>query len=202
VPPFPCQSCGFANQDQRILDTHNKSIIVIVSFLITIAGWWAWQGLLNVIYSHDVTPYAVRNGFASVFGPDPSWWVTLVLVLAALITTECAYRSVKRTLVVMGLWKWGWKWLSGRTWKKAFGGWWRGNADTVWGGEGLERSVEEWGVEMWQEMEKDEGVREMLRRINAGDEAGDEQDGREEEVGDGKVVDSEGSSRTGGLFVS
>jgi phospholipid-translocating ATPase len=123
---------------------------------------------------------------------------------------ECAYRSVKRTLVIMGLGKWGFKWLSARTWRKAFGGWWRGRADTVWGGAGLERSVEEWGVEMWQEMERDPQVREMLRKLNAdADGEGEQQEEAEEEEGQhvevtlekGKMVGTE-AGQIGGLFVS
>lgn len=185
----------------------------MVSFWITVIGWWLWQFFLDAIYSTGVSPYAVRGGFLHVFGSDPAWWATLCLVLGALITMECAYRSVKRTLVIMGLGKWGSKWLSARTWRKAFGGWWRGRADTVWEGAGLERSVEEWGVEMWQEMERDPQVREMLRKLNAdadGDGEQREEDEEEEEGGQkaeatlekGKMADTESGRTTGGLFVS
>lgn len=120
------------------MDPHHKTIIIIASFVITISGWWAWQFFLSGAYStKDVTPYAVRNGFTSVFGPDLAWWLTLIIVVGTLATGELAYRAVKRTLVAMGIWNWG----SGRS----------------------KQNAEELSVEMWQEMEKDPAIKEMLK---------------------------------------
>jgi phospholipid-translocating ATPase len=121
-----------------ILDPHHKTIIILACFIITIAGWWAWQFFLSGAYSTKaVTPYAVRDGFTSVFGPDPAWWLTLIVVLGTLTTGELAYRAIKRTLVTMGLWNW-----DPRRSKP---------------------NAEEVGVEVWQEMEKDPAVKEMLK---------------------------------------
>lgn len=84
----------------------------------------------------DVTPYAVKHGFTSVFGKDLAWWLTLIAVLMALVTVEVAYRAVKRTIV------------------------------TTWRRNQLEKNAEEYSVETWQEMERDPAVREMLKVIS------------------------------------
>lgn len=113
----------------------------------------------------------MRGGFSTTFGRDLVWWVTLIVVLAVLVTAELSYRAVKRSVIVTGLWRWGWKWLSWTTWRKVF----RGGAGAVWSGEGVQGSAEEWGVEIWQEMEKDAGVRDMLRGIASGEGEGVEE---------------------------
>ena len=95
-----------------------------------------WQFFLSGAYSTgEVTPYAVKNGFTDVFGPDLAWWVTLILVVTALATAEVAYRAVKRNIAAMGVWK----------------------------GSRRSKNAEELDVEVWQEMEKDPAVREILR---------------------------------------
>jgi phospholipid-translocating ATPase len=153
----------------RILDTHNKTIIVLVSFVATVTAWWVWQGVLTSIYSKGVSPYAVRNGFSTTFGSDPVWWLALLVVLFLLASIELSYRAIKRGLMVSGLRKWGWKWMTWYTWKKAF----RAPAtEGVWAaagsssGGGLKASAEEWEVELWQELEQDANVKKMLGRMS------------------------------------
>ncbi|KAB5545865.1 hypothetical protein GE09DRAFT_1132712 [Coniochaeta sp. 2T2.1] len=120
-----------------IIDPHHKTIIILGSFLITVAGWWAWQFFLSGAYSTgEVSPYAVKHGFTSTFGPDWMWWLTLVVVLGALATGELAYRALQRSLRAMKIWK-----------KRA----------------AEERTAEELDVETWQEMEKYAEVGDMLR---------------------------------------
>lgn len=122
----------------RILDAHHKTIIILGSFAITTSGWWAWQLFLSGAYSTDApTPYAVKHGFISVFGPDPAWWLTLIVVLSTLAVAETAYRALQRTLLARGFWRWG--------------------------ARHSEQTAEELGVEVWQEMEKDPAVRAMLK---------------------------------------
>lgn len=84
-----------------------------------------------------MTPYAVKIGFTSVFGPDLAWWLTLIVVLGALAMGELAVRAVRRSLVVMGIWNWD-----------------PGHS---------RQNAEELGVEMWQELERDPAVKELLK---------------------------------------
>lgn len=123
---------------RSIIDPHHKTIIILVCFVITVAGWWAWQFFLSGAYSTKaVTPYAVRDGFTSVFGPDLAWWLTLVVVLGLLATGEIAYGALNRTLVDMG------SWHSESSARK--------------------QNAEEMDVELWQEMEKDPVIKQMLK---------------------------------------
>ncbi|KAK3935563.1 hypothetical protein QBC46DRAFT_397213 [Diplogelasinospora grovesii] len=153
------------NWKLMILDTHYKTGNVLLCFGITVSGWWAWQAFLAGIYSPGVWPYAVRGGFFGGFGQDPVWWLTLVAVFGLLVCIELAYRSIKRSLVVSGLWKWGWKWLSWSTWRKAFGP--SSSGLTWWSGDGTKTSsLEDWDVELWQTMEQDPAIKETLRKMS------------------------------------
>ncbi|KAH6632204.1 hypothetical protein F5144DRAFT_512375 [Chaetomium tenue] len=163
---------------ELILDTHYKNDIVIYSFIVTVAGWWVWQVFLAGAYAPGVWPYAVKNGFFSSFGPDPAWWVALFGALGVLSCLELAYKSVKRNLIVAGLWRRGWKWLTWSTWKAAFWSLSPG-AGARWPEEGINKgSLEEWDVELWQVMEQDPAIRDTLCRMS---KFGFEEEGKEEE---------------------
>ncbi|KAM7195758.1 hypothetical protein V8F20_007328 [Naviculisporaceae sp. PSN 640] len=167
------------NFKTMILGTHFKSAIVLASFVITVGGWYAWQAFLSGIYAPGVWPYAVRGGFFTQFGQDPVWWAALGGILGLLIAIELAYSSVKRNLIVLGLWKWGWKWMHWSTWKNAFGpsassgaaGWDDGGQQST--------SLEDWDVELWQVMENEPSIRATLRkmsRLGGVDEVDDEEE--------------------------
>ncbi|KAI1505286.1 P-type ATPase [Biscogniauxia marginata] len=143
-----------------IIETHHKTAIVMGAFGITVAGWWAWNAFLAGIYAPQPSPYSVRGGFTNTFGKDPIWWLTLIVVVLVLISVEYAYKAVKRNLVVAGLWKWP-------PWKS------RDNSD----------HLEEWNVEVWQELEKDPVMRERLRRAGTeGEDSDDDEGDRDDEV--------------------
>lgn len=135
-----------------VLETRYKTVIVGVALVITVGGWWAWNGFMGGVYGNNISPYDVKGGFGGTFGDDWNWWAGLVLALCILIVGEMVYGAAKRGL------------MGRRMWKR-----WRGEI-----GEGTE-------VGVWQEMERDEGVREVLRGM-AGEEAGVEVEG------DGEVV--------------
>lgn len=118
------------------------------------AGWWAWQAFLSGVYAPQPSPYPARNGFVSTFGTDPVWWVTLIVVVTVLISVEMAYKVMKRNLVVAGMWKW-----------------------PPWKPRSADDSLEEWGLEVWQELEQDPVMRERLRRaaMEEDEEEGDDE---------------------------
>jgi phospholipid-translocating ATPase len=116
--------------------------VVLICFFITVAGWWAWSAFLSGVYAPAPTPYAVRDGFRDTFGRDPVWWLTLVAVLAVFAVAEVAAKVVRRNLVVAGMWKWP-------PWKRRE----------------LSGRMEEWDVELWQEMEQDPSIRAQLARM-------------------------------------
>lgn len=79
-----------------------------------------------------------------------------------LFVLELGFKMAKRTLTIMGLWRWGrgwWKRL--RSWKKV--------RKEDW----MEGNLEDWDLGLWQEMERDPLVRKRLRDILQEEDSGD-----------------------------
>ncbi|KAK4508784.1 hypothetical protein PRZ48_002523 [Zasmidium cellare] len=87
-----------------MIETHYKTLIVGVSFFITVAGWFAWNGFMSAIYMNNLSPYDVKGGFSDTFGSDPAWWLTMLVAFVVLATAELVYLSVRRRLMREGLW--------------------------------------------------------------------------------------------------
>lgn len=97
-----------------------------------------------------------------------------------LFVLELGFKMAKRTLTIMGLWRWGrgwWKRL--RSWKKV--------RKEDW----MESNLEDWDLGLWQEMEKDPLVTKKLRAILQDEEGGDGAVGLDEGVEELVVVDEE-----------
>ncbi|KAK0372614.1 phospholipid-translocating P-type ATPase [Colletotrichum limetticola] len=129
-----------------ILETHHKSGVVIGCFLLTFSGWWAWQGFLSSIYTRAPSIYAVRDGFSKTFGRDWTWWLTLIVMVTLFILMETIFRTLQRSLILAGMWRWPWV---------------RKEDDVC---------ADEWRLELWQELEKDPIVRERLKRLTSDEE--------------------------------
>lgn len=147
--------------DNRIIETHYKSAIVLASFAVTVIGWMApWQSFLAGIYTEQPSPYDVRDGFFDTFGRDPGWWLSLIGVLVVLFIIEMGYKMARRMMLTSGLWRWSRDW-----WKR--GKWW-GKKRSDW----MENNLEDWDLGLWQGMEQDEEVKKKLRGILEAEEAG------------------------------
>ncbi|GKT83927.1 phospholipid-translocating P-type ATPase [Colletotrichum tofieldiae] len=148
-----------------ILETHYKSPIVMACFFITFSGWWAWNGFLSSIYTRSPSPYSVRDGFSNTFGADWTWWLTLIVMTTIFILMETIFRTLQRSLILAGLWRWPWA---------------RKEGDVC---------ADEWRLELWQELEKDPAVRQRLRKLARDEDEDVEEDKNvcEHEV-DGGVV--------------
>lgn len=146
----------------RVIETHYKSAIALSAFGVTFGGWWVWQVFLSGIYTAEQSPYDVRGGFITAFGRDPGWWLTLIGVLVLLFVLQMGFKMTKRTMVILGLWRWGKGW-----WKRVR----RSRKKPV---DWIEGNLEDWDLGLWQEMEKDRGVRERLRGILEAEERNDE----------------------------
>ncbi|TWU74553.1 hypothetical protein ED733_006234 [Metarhizium rileyi] len=126
-----------------IFETHNKSAIVMCSFFITTWGWFAWLSFLDGVYAPGPEgPYQIRHTFTRAFGNDAVWWATVFIVLALLGLLELVGKSIKRHMLVAGAWHW-----------------------PPWETRRLSHNMEEWDLQVWQEMEQDPKVRERLRRL-------------------------------------
>ncbi|EON96401.1 putative phospholipid-transporting atpase 1 protein [Phaeoacremonium minimum UCRPA7] len=179
----------WTNWKLMIIETHHKSVVILTGFFITVGGWWLWQAFLAGVYAQQPSPYAVRDGFFLRFGKDPVWWLTLLVVLFVLVGMELGYKVAKRTLIIMGLWKWRWSWL----WRISRWCTWRKGREKE-----LNRSLEEWDLELWQEMEQDPLVKERLKGILESEEDGVEAevDGNVVVIELGAVDEDEGKTRT------
>ncbi|KAF5595869.1 phospholipid-transporting ATPase DNF3 [Fusarium subglutinans] len=145
-----------------IFETHYKSTIVMVSFFVTTIGWFAWLCFLDAAYAGSPSgPYAIRNSFTELFGDDAVWWSTLFIVLGLLGLFEIVLKCVKRLLLIAGLWDW-----------------------PPWGKSRRGDNIEEWDVELWQELEQDPALRERLKRL-ARDEQVEEEDEFEHGIEEG-----------------
>ncbi|OAA71609.1 ATPase, P-type, phospholipid-translocating, flippase [Cordyceps fumosorosea ARSEF 2679] len=153
-----------------VLETHHKTGIVIGSFFVTTLGWFLWLVFLDNIFPRSALPtYEIRHSMGR-WGRDPAWWMTLFAVLSLLGLLEMTLKVAKRHLILAGVWKWPP---------------WRGSA-------GLSENVEEWDVEMWQELEQNPAVKARLKLMAReydeqeldGEEGGEgEEEGEEEEYG-------------------
>ncbi|EXL49675.1 hypothetical protein FOCG_09940 [Fusarium oxysporum f. sp. radicis-lycopersici 26381] len=145
-----------------IFETHYKSAIVMASFFITTVGWFAWLCFLDAAFAGRPSgPYAIRNSFTEAFGADAVWWATLFIVLGLLGLFEIVLKCVKRLLLIAGLWDW-----------------------PPWGKSRRGENIEEWDVELWQELEQDLALRERLKRL-ARDEQVEEEDEFENGIEEG-----------------
>ncbi|KAH7163140.1 hypothetical protein B0J13DRAFT_30594 [Dactylonectria estremocensis] len=136
-----------------IFETHYKTGIVMFSFFLTTWGWFAWLSFLDGVYAPKPSgTYAIRDGFTTLFGADAVWWSTVFIVLGLIGLMEMAIKAVKRQLLLLGLWSWP-------PWKQSRVG----------------DNIEEWDVELWQELEQDPLMRERLQRLSR-DEPLDEED--------------------------
>ncbi|OAA77365.1 ATPase, P-type, phospholipid-translocating, flippase [Akanthomyces lecanii RCEF 1005] len=124
-----------------IFETHYKSAIVMGSFFVTTIGWFAWVSFLDFIFAGTPSgPYDVKYSFRNKWGGDAVWWATLFAVLGALGLMELTMKVIKRHMILAGLWKW-----------------------PPWKNPGLSENVEEWDLELWQELEKDAAVQAKLK---------------------------------------
>lgn len=124
-----------------IFETHYKSGIVMGCFFVTTIGWFAWVAFLDGIFAATPSgPYDIRYSFRFKFGADALWWATVFGVLAMLGLFEMVLKVAKRHLVMAGVWKW-----------------------PPWRRPGLSENVEEWDLELWQELEQDPTVQAKLR---------------------------------------
>ena len=128
-------------------------------FFLTTFGWFAWLLFLNGVYAAAPSgTYDIRDSM-SHWGRDPHWWLTVFSVLSILGLFELSMKTLKRYMVVTGMWKW-----------------------PPWRQRTFDGDVEEWDIQMWQELEQDPVMWERFKRL-ARDESEDD-DGSVEVVVD------------------
>ncbi|KFA49144.1 hypothetical protein S40293_06163 [Stachybotrys chartarum IBT 40293] len=151
-----------------IFETHFKSSVVMFSFFLTTWGWFAWLAFLDGVFAgYPSGTYNIRDSFTHRFGRDALWWSTVFIMLGILGMLELAIKVVKRQLLVAGLWKW-----------------------PPWGVSRAGENVEEWNLEIWQELEQDPVVWEKLKKMASEDD--DEVEEEEQEAMEAKAEKEKG----------
>lgn len=126
-------------------------------FFITTFGWFAWLAFLDGVFAPSISPYSIRGTFTSQFGKDAVWWATLFGTLGVLGLFEMVLKTIKRSLLLAGLWKW----------------------PTNWKRVGLSEDLTEWDLELWQELEQNPIVTEELAKMAREGFEDDEEEGED-----------------------
>lgn len=148
--------------DSRVVELHHKTRVVLWSILGSIAGVWAYALVVAAISGPSAGPYSVRGGLLGTFGRDPAWWSSAILVLGALILMEMASGALLQNHALRA-------WLL-RCWSSSV------SASKRRGG-GVREGFDAWEPRLWQEMEKDTGVKLAVDRLWR-EECGDLRDQR------------------------
>jgi phospholipid-translocating ATPase len=78
---------------------HNKTLVPLAGFLITVGGWWIWTltlaGLMKPSKSYPL--YPVYQDFIDGFGRSLLWWLVLFLALASATLLEIGVSSIRKT---------------------------------------------------------------------------------------------------------
>lgn len=85
-----------SNFHHRVLDSHYKTWIPLLSVTITLLGWGVWNVFLSVAYANTPGSYSVYSAFVHHFGTNPAWWATLIVVLGVLFVCEFLITTVKK----------------------------------------------------------------------------------------------------------
>lgn len=73
---------------------HNKSIVVVISFIASVGGWFLWNMVLATVYHNNVL-YNVKGGLFHRFGHTTLWWLTLILAVASCVVFELGIASLR-----------------------------------------------------------------------------------------------------------
>lgn len=81
----------------RLIEQHNKSILVGLSIFISIGGWFLWNILFSEVYGFHAI-YHVRDAFLHRFGTSILWWGTLVVIVVICTLFEVVVVAMRTTL--------------------------------------------------------------------------------------------------------
>ncbi|CAK7224184.1 drs2 neo1 protein [Sporothrix bragantina] len=88
----------FINIKMLALELHSQTIISALGLIISVGGWFVWSLLLSGVYASKSSAYLVHGAFLYNFGRTATWWVTLIVALAAVVVLELVVGGVRRLL--------------------------------------------------------------------------------------------------------
>jgi phospholipid-translocating ATPase len=81
----------------QLIEMHNKSIMCLLAFVISISAIFLWNILLDLIYPRKGI-YRVRGGLFHEWGRDPRWWIGLFFAVCAVVALELCVQAAKKTI--------------------------------------------------------------------------------------------------------
>ncbi|OLN86964.1 putative phospholipid-transporting ATPase DNF3-like protein 2 [Colletotrichum chlorophyti] len=86
----------FINLKLMVLEMENKTVIILIGFLLSVGGWFLWNIILSVAMQPHLRIYQVRHAFLYNFGRTLNFWTTVLLALAAVIVLELLIDAIRR----------------------------------------------------------------------------------------------------------
>lgn len=83
-----------ANDICRFLETHSHTITNALAVFISIGGWVLWNLILSFSYRSTNAIYYVRSTLLFTFGRSAAWWLSLCVILAAVLIFEFAVKAL------------------------------------------------------------------------------------------------------------
>ena len=81
----------------QVLEMHNKSITVVIAIFFSVGSWFVWDLTLSAAYTSNEI-YNLKEGLLERFGQNPLWWLTLILILFAVILYELAVSTMRAVI--------------------------------------------------------------------------------------------------------
>ncbi|KAL9624254.1 MAG: hypothetical protein Q9160_001501 [Pyrenula sp. 1 TL-2023] len=81
----------------QIIEMHNKSIVALLSVFLSIGAAFLWNIVLAEVYPLTA-PYKARGAFFDGFGQNPTWWMTLILIIICVYMLEFSVSAFRKRL--------------------------------------------------------------------------------------------------------
>ncbi|KAK6350040.1 hypothetical protein TWF696_006289 [Orbilia brochopaga] len=85
----------FVNTKLQFMEQHNITIVAVIVWVVTVAGWFLWNVVIIGYGFQTWTIYYLPQEFALHVGRDLLWWTVVLFVLACCIVFELSVRSIK-----------------------------------------------------------------------------------------------------------
>lgn len=89
----------FINTKLLVLEKHNKTVLTVVAYSLSVGGWFVWQLFLSgaaVSNKKFWHLYPMKGDFIKGFGKNALWWLVLILTISALTVFELGVQSVRK----------------------------------------------------------------------------------------------------------
>ena len=80
----------------QIIEMHNKSIVAGLSVFLSTGAVFLWNIFLATVYP-PTSIYKARGGFFNGFGQNPTWWMTLIFIVACVYVLEFSVGAFRKT---------------------------------------------------------------------------------------------------------